>query len=744
MTESKQETSVWQPAQRPHIPPEDISEMSLSSGGWAHTQPQSSSLPGHGASNSGCNTVLMSVRVSVCHSGIRPLCLPGAGDESLRLQLSMDPGKSGEFRLTLMDASGTTGRSVSIAEFDLRAIHYDVKSPKSHELSLATPPHERISFNFRCEREAQKWATVVMSSLREAHRVVADGACQGDGQLAPEPLDSDPASTSLPSTEEMCVELSRAIEAGDAQAASVCAASLARKQMPLRIQPSEKNYESAEISLAVVVEDASSSCCVTVNVFPHTTISALKQQIFAEYGFHPRVQRWVIGQCLCAEARSLASYGVRHSGDTAFLYLLSAQQAQLSRRELQQDQESALLNATHAAGGSLASGPLAILPGPAASSSNGPVSQPWRNYSTLPSRLGHTGNAASNPERLGVAQQLRDLINMEIPQLNEALDLNQNNTQVGWSCPSCTFINKPTRPGCEICSTDRPESYLVPGGHRPDPVELRRIQQEKEAVRQYQQAREAERRENFARLVQMDGQELVPNPECVDCRICYQELQPGEGVLLRECLHCFCKDCLASVIKLSEDPQVACPYRDDLYACDCTLQEREIRALVSGEEYEQWLARGLSVAESRCEGSYHCATPDCQGWCVYEDTVNTFHCPVCNKQNCLLCKAIHEGMNCKQYQDDLAARAINDSAARRTRDLLKTLVRSGEAMHCPQCGIIVQKKEGCDWLRCTVCHTEICWVTRGPRWGPGGPGDTSGGCRCNPKQRCHPKCSNCH
>lgn len=39
-------------------------------------------------------------------------------------------------------------------------------------------------------------------------------------------------------------------------------------------------------------------------------------------------------------------------------------------------------------------------------------------------------------------------------------------------------------------------------------------------------------------------------------------------------------------------------------------------------------------------------------------------------------------------------------------------------MHCPQCQIVVQKKDGCDWIRCTVCHTEICWVTKGPRWGP--------------------------
>lgn len=90
--------------------------MSLSSGGWTHTPPpaqSSSSHLGHEASQSACSTVLMSVKVSVCHSGIRPLCLPGAGDESLRLQLSMDPGKAGEFRLALRDISGTTaGRSV--------------------------------------------------------------------------------------------------------------------------------------------------------------------------------------------------------------------------------------------------------------------------------------------------------------------------------------------------------------------------------------------------------------------------------------------------------------------------------------------------------------------------------------------------------------------------------------------------------------------------------------------------------
>ncbi|TRY85260.1 hypothetical protein DNTS_004478, partial [Danionella cerebrum] len=223
--------------------------MSLSSGGWTRVPPPAqSSAPhlGHEASQAACTTVLMSVKVSVCHSGIRPLCLPGAGDESLRLQLSMDPGKAGEFRLALRDISGAaTGRSVSIAEFDLKAIRYDVKSPLCHELSLATPPHDRISFNFRSEQEAQEWATVVMSSLREAHRVAICSRTE-ERLLPPQPLASQ-SHAPMPCTEEVCAELVSAIEAGDVRGASVCASSLARQRASLSIQPSRRNYTDGEI-----------------------------------------------------------------------------------------------------------------------------------------------------------------------------------------------------------------------------------------------------------------------------------------------------------------------------------------------------------------------------------------------------------------------------------------------------------------------------------------------------------------
>lgn len=55
------------------------------------------------------------------------------------------------------------------------------------------------------------------------------------------------------------------------------------------------------------------------------------------------------------------------------------------------------------------------------------------------------------------------------------------------------------------------------------------------------------------------------------------------------------------------------------------------------------------------------------------------------------------------------------------------------------------KRDGCDSIICSMCKTHICWITKGPRWGPAGPGDTSGGCRCNVNRiKCHPNCNNCH
>lgn len=260
-----------------------------------------------------------------------------------------------------------------------------------------------------------------------------------------------------------------------------------------------------------------------------------------------------------------------------------------------------------------------------------------------------------------------------------------------------------------------------------------------------QQAQTHERELNYTRLLQIESEDLIPNTESFDCPICFDHVLPQQGVVLRECLHTFCKSCLMEAVRLTEEVELKCPFQDNSYSCAASLQEREIRALVSEPVYERYLRRSLDVAESQARNSYHCKTADCRGWCIYEDLVNFFRCPVCRHENCLTCRAIHEGQNCKQYQEDLSIRAANDVAARQTQTVLQKMLDEGEAMHCPSCEVVVQKKDGCDWIRCSICKTEICWVTKGPRWGPAGEGDMSGGCKCRVSgKRCHPKCTNCH
>lgn len=134
------------------------------------------------------------------------------------------------------------------------------------------------------------------------------------------------------------------------------------------------------------------------------------------------------------------------------------------------------------------------------------------------------------------------------------------------------------------------------------------------------------------------------------------------------------------------------------------------------------------------------------------------------KLNILHFQVIHDGYTCKEYQDRLQHDRETKEKARLTKGYLDDMLQRNEAMKCPKCGVswffvfsnrcleilsytqvIITKQSGCDGMICLICRTEICWATRGRRWGPAGRGDTSGGCRCGVNgRRCHPNCGNCH
>lgn len=113
--------------------------------------------------------------------------------------------------------------------------------------------------------------------------------------------------------------------------------------------------------------------------------------------------------------------------------------------------------------------------------------------------------------------------------------------------------------------------------------------------------------------------------------------------------------------------------------------------LVTPEAYKRYLQLSVNEAESKMANTFHCKTTDCTGWCEFEVNVNLFGCPVCYHNNCLSCQvrllyllnnfsklfrfqfshffsfqAIHEGLNCAQYQRKIQIESENNPEARKT------------------------------------------------------------------------------
>ncbi|XP_038616009.1 sharpin [Tachyglossus aculeatus] len=374
--------------------------------------------------------------------------------EPLRLQLSVSPERPGvgQFRLALRGPGPGPRPEL---EWPLESLTYTVRGPREHVLQPPGPPGP-LSITFAEAHEAQRWWTVVSSSAREARRAAADAAAPPAPEAGPprtpgDPSEKggeeggrrvvregpegraggpgrDPAPGSPTAAENLAAQLARAIAAGDEEAAVGAAAALAQQRVPLCVRLRESCFPAGAISLQVGVEDASSSAHITLSVHAHDTIATLQQQVFEEYGFPPRVQRWVIGRCLCVAERSLGSYGVQRDGDQAFLYLLSNPEARSAR-------------------------PARPAPRP------GPTADPSPAPPPAGSSWGPDG--AGLPAGKMNMEEISHLLSRELrlpggsapPVPNRAPTAP---SQPGWPCPSCTFINTLSRPGCEMCGTERP------------------------------------------------------------------------------------------------------------------------------------------------------------------------------------------------------------------------------------------------------------------------------------------------
>lgn len=127
---------------------------------------------------------------------------------------------------------------------------------------------------------------------------------------------------------------------------------------------------------------------------------------------------------------------------------------------------------------------------------------------------------------------------------------------------------------------------------------------------------------------------FVPSPMAFECEICLLDIDVGDGVVIRNCGHQFCIDCVRASINNSTEATVKCPAN----LCERIIQDREIRSLITQAEYDKYSLKMLRIVESQSSNSFHCKKADCHSWAFVEDDVISFRCPICSSNNCLSCQ----------------------------------------------------------------------------------------------------------
>lgn len=213
----------------------------------------------------------------------------------------------------------------------------------------------------------------------------------------------------------------------------------------------------------------------------------------------------------------------------------------------------------------------------------------------------------------------------------------------------------------------------------------------------------------FSELIQ--EYEFVENKSEFQCDVCMESCNPGEGIVLKSCLHQYCKECIGKYIEGADEAEIPCPWRDDDgLRCIGMISEMEIRSLIPLESYRRYLNISLASAEAATPNAYHCKTPNCRYWVEIDPGVEMFQCGVCHRENCVKCKAVHQGISCQDY-NDLAFgddRRARENAA--TENQVRGLLQAKRAQNCPRCGILVQRFDGCRHMTCTKCKHEFDWT----------------------------------
>ncbi|KIY46940.1 hypothetical protein FISHEDRAFT_46252 [Fistulina hepatica ATCC 64428] len=185
------------------------------------------------------------------------------------------------------------------------------------------------------------------------------------------------------------------------------------------------------------------------------------------------------------------------------------------------------------------------------------------------------------------------------------------------------------------------------------------------------------------------------------CPVCFCD--PDANHIVLECAHAYCRECLINLCSSrSASASAFSPLCCVAESCNCAIGYATLRQVLSPTEEIRLLDASFTAhINSQANQFHYCPTPDCPVVYRSDQGGTILQCPACLVRICPRCTVeYHEGLTCMEHLDIVSGGV----------QLLDKWRRENGVKSCPNCGVDIQKSDGCNHMACTVCRTHICWV----------------------------------
>ncbi|XP_078435775.1 E3 ubiquitin-protein ligase RSL1-like [Wolffia australiana] len=199
------------------------------------------------------------------------------------------------------------------------------------------------------------------------------------------------------------------------------------------------------------------------------------------------------------------------------------------------------------------------------------------------------------------------------------------------------------------------------------------------------------------------------------CPICLERKPMSDSFksLKNSCDHSFCESCVVGFVKAQIEQSIfsiGCPNPDCLAG---KLEIENFHGLIPETLLRKW---GMGLCESALsfQVKFYCPFPDCSALLINEGDdegrpLTEALCLHCMRVCCAQCRVPwHVGKSCEEFK-----REEGERRERGEDEKVVELARSRKWQRCPKCGIIVERIDGCLFIRCR-CKYCFCYRCASP------------------------------